>query len=171
MGAPIYTDEPGSKDRFFSHLVESYQLPLRRMCCVWLRDRDLAEDAVQETFFKAWRAAPAFRGECSEKTWLMRIAVNVCRDIRRSRWHRHVDIVIPIEHLPQAAVPFQERDDTLIRALCALPRKQREAVLLYFYQDMTLVEIAKALGISPSAVSRRLDGAKKALRRYLKEDE
>ena len=78
-------------DDFFSHLVESYQLPLRRMCCVWLRDRDLAEDAVQETFFKAWKGAPSFRGECSEKTWLMRIAVNVCRDMRRSAWHRHVE--------------------------------------------------------------------------------
>ena len=158
-------------DDFFSHLVESYQLPLRRMCCVWLRDRDLAEDAVQETFFKAWKGAPSFRGECSEKTWLMRIAVNVCRDMRRSAWHRHVDGRTPIDHLPEAAVPFQERDDTMIRALCRLPEKQREAVLLYFYQDMSLQEIGDALGRSPSAISRRIEGAKKALRRHLKGEE
>lgn len=131
------------------------------------RMRPWPEDAVQETFVKAWRAALSFRGECSEKTWLMRIAVHVCWDMRRSWWFRHVDRSVRLEHLPEPAVPFEERDDTLVRAVCALPAQQREAVLLYYYQDMTLTEIAQVLEVAPSTVKRRLDSAHKALQRKL----
>ena len=71
-------DNIESPDALIARLVQEYQVPLRRMCCIWLKDAARAEDAVQETFVKAWRAALSFRGECSEKTWLMRIAVHVC---------------------------------------------------------------------------------------------
>ena len=59
-------------------LMATYKNDLMRMCCVWLMDASLAEDAVQETFIKAYRAMANFRGDCSEKTWLMHIAVNTC---------------------------------------------------------------------------------------------
>ena len=121
-------DNIESPDALIARLVQEYQVPLRRMCCIWLKDAALAEDAVQETFVKAWRAALSFRGECSEKTWLMRIAVHVCWDMRRSWWFRHMDRSVRLEHLPEPAVPFEERDDTLVRAVCALPAQQREAV-------------------------------------------
>ena len=56
------------------------------MCYAMLRDAEQAKDAVQETFVKAYRAMDDWRGACSEKTWLTRIAVNTCRDMRRSAW-------------------------------------------------------------------------------------
>ena len=60
------------------------------MCCVYLRDASMAEDAVQETFLKAYRALDSFKGDSSEKTWLYSIAMNVCRDMRRLAWyHAH----------------------------------------------------------------------------------
>lgn len=163
-----HADDEKSPDEFFSHLVNTYQTSLRRMCCVWLKDVTLAEDAVQETFLKAWRAAGSFRGECSEKTWLMRIAVNVCGDMKRTWWFRHVDRSVEIENLPEPSVPFEEKDETLVQTICALPARQREVVLLYFYQDMNLTEISEVLHIAPSTVSRRLDAAKKVLRQLLK---
>ena len=72
-------------------LMNAYGTQLKRLCCLYLRDAALAEDAVQETFLKAWRAMGKFRGECSEKTWLTRIAVNVCRDMQRTAWFRRLD--------------------------------------------------------------------------------
>ena len=140
----------------FSRLVELYQTPLRRMCCIWLRDASLAEDAVQEAFLRAYRALPSFRNECSEKTWLFRIAVNVCRNLKRSRWFRFVDRSVEIERLPEASVPFTPEDDALLQAVTLLPLRQREAILLYYYQNMTMTEIAHALNTTPSTVSRRL---------------
>ena len=162
-------DNIESPDALIARLVQEYQVPLRRMCCIWLKDAALAEDAVQETFVKAWRAALSFRGECSEKTWLMRIAVHVCWDMRRSWWFRHVDRSVRLEHLPEPAVPFEERDDTLVRAVCALPTQQREAVLLYYYQDMTAAETAAALGIREDAVYQRLRRARQQLKKELEE--
>ena len=71
-----------SREQELARLVDAYQSSLRRMCCAILRDRTLAEDAVQETFLKAYKALDTFRKESSEKTWLMRIAINTCRDFR-----------------------------------------------------------------------------------------
>lgn len=157
----------------FSHaqtlncFAEQYQAELLRMCCLYLRDAELAKDAVQETYLKAYRALDGFRGECAEKTWLMRIAINTCRDMRRSAWLRHIDRRVTPDMLPTAFHPFEEADEELLLAVMALPVKLRETVLLYFYQDMCVKEIAESLGLSSSAVSARLDRAKKKLRNAL----
>ena len=82
---------PIGREAALDRLVAEHQTALVRMCCLCLGDASLAEDAAQETFLKAYRALDGFRGECDEKTWLMRIAINTCRDMRRSRWTRHVD--------------------------------------------------------------------------------
>lgn len=113
-------DSMETQEETVERLVKTYQLPLKRMCCVWLRDAALAEDAVQETFLKACAGLPDFRGACSEKTWLTKIALHVCRDLRRGRWFRHVDRGVEIENLPQASVPAEEGDDSLFQAVCSL---------------------------------------------------
>ena len=97
-------------------------------------------DAVQETFLKAYRSLDSFQGACSEKTWLTRIAVNVCRNLLRAGWFRHVDRRVTLDELPEPIAPFTELDDTVFRTISELPRTQREVVLLYFYQDMTMRE-------------------------------
>ncbi|MFR5788348.1 MAG: RNA polymerase sigma factor [Christensenellales bacterium] len=62
-------------------LIDAYGDELLRLCLLYLGDRQLAEDAFQETMVKAWRALPDFRGESGAKTWLFHIAVNTCRDM------------------------------------------------------------------------------------------
>lgn len=161
---------PSSQEEKIIDLINAYQIPLKRMCCVWLKDAALAEDAVQETFLKAYAALSDFRGDCSEKTWLMRIAVNVCRNLRRGWWFNHVDRSVEIEQLPVAAVPFEEKDDSLMDMISALPRHLREITLLYYYQDMNMSEISEALNLSVSAVSRRLEKARKQLRAQLEKE-
>ena len=65
-------------------LMRRYGDALVRMCCLYLNDASLAQDAAQDTFIKAWRNLGQFRGECDERTWLMRIAINTCRDYHRT---------------------------------------------------------------------------------------
>ena len=73
-------------DRWLEQAVKTHGDNLLRLCFLYLRDRQMAEDAVQETFLRAWRAYGRFRGDSSEKTWLTRIAVNVCKSaLRRER--------------------------------------------------------------------------------------
>ena len=160
-------DPDSRRDQVIERLITEYQTPLLRLCYIQLRDRALAEDAVQETFMKAYRGFDSFRGESSEKTWLCRIAVNVCRDFERGSWFRHTARRVTPDMLPEAAEPPAERDIDLTLAIMALPRKLREAVILYYYQDMGTGEIADALGIAQSSVSNRLKRGREKLRKAL----
>ena len=135
---------------------------------MYLRDQEQAEDAVQETFLKAYRYFGAFRGESAEKTWLMKIAINTCRDMRKTSWFLHMDRRVTPEMLPEASVPFEEIEEGLIVEVMNLPLRLREVVLLYYYyQNMDTNEIAQTLGITHSSVSGRLQRARKKLREIL----
>ena len=162
--APV--EEESAEERLTA-LVEAHQETLLKICYVYLRDREAARDAVQETFLKAYRAMHGFRGACSEKTWLIRIAVNECRSMRRSAWHRRVDRRVTPEELPVAADARDEAAADVMAAVLSLPRRYREAVTLYYWQDMTVQEIAAALGVAQSTVSVRLRQAREKLRAAL----
>lgn len=164
-------DNAQSRERAFTQMVENYQTALKRMCCLYLRDKDLAEDAVQETFIKAWRSMDFFRGDSSEKTWLMKIAINTCRDINRSAYLRFVEKRFTPDDLPEHAAPTEEKDEELVQAILHLPLRLREVILLYYYQGMNTQEAAQALGIRQSSVSGRLKRAREKLRIDLKERE
>ena len=152
----------------FAELAEAYQDDLLRVCFLYLQDQGMAEDAVQATFLKAYRALPQYREECSPKTWLTRIAVNTCRDMRRTAWFRYVRR----NEMPEWAVSHgpdvSEESIAVSVEIARLPAKLKETVLLYYYQDMTVNEIAEALGISQSSVSGRLIRAREKLRAALK---
>jgi len=160
---------PDTEQRI-SRMMNDWQLPLLRTCCLLLGDADQARDAVQETFLKAWQGLPGFRGECSEKTWLTRIAVNVCRDMRRGSWYRLIDRRVDPDRLPEPVCEAWEKDRELLAEVLALPRRQREAILLYYYHGMTVTEVAEALRISQPSVTRRIKSAKAKLKKLLEED-
>ena len=161
-------DQDDSLENRLIYLMQKYEKDLLRMCCVYLQDRSLAEDAVQETFIKAYKALPAFRGDCSEKTWLMRIAINTCKNMRRTAWFRFAEHRISLEALPMPAPFTKPVSISVTQEVMCLPRKYQEAVLLYYYQGMKISEIAQALGISSSAVSKRLKRARAKLHHALK---
>lgn len=162
-------DSREDRDAWLEGAMEQYEESLLRMCFACLDDAALAEDAVQETFLKAYRALNRFRGDAEEKTWLLRIAINTCRDLRRSAWFRHVDRKVTLDGLgePASAQEWSEWDDTLTRAVMGLKPKYREAVLLCCYQGLTGQEAASVLKISRSAVMNRLRQAKAILRKEL----
>jgi len=149
------------------YLIDTYQHMLMRLCYLYLHDVHLAEDAVQETFIKASRALADFRGESSEKTWLTRIAIRTCYDIRRNSWFRYINRRVTPEMLPETVEPSSEQDQTLTVAVMNLPRKLKETIILYYYQDMTTVEIAEMLGITQPTVSYRLKQGREKLRAQL----
>lgn len=140
---------------------------LLRLCAMNLRDASLAQDAVQDTFLKAFRQFHRFRGDADALTWLTAIAINVCRDYRRTAWFRHVDR--RMEDLPEQAASFPFPDNTVITEVSKLPDKYREVILLRYYQDMKQKDIAATLGISDRAVRQRLNKANTMLREQLKE--
>ena len=149
--------------------VRTYGDAVLRICFVYLADASQAEDAMQDTFLRAWHAMSRFEGRngCSEKTWLMRIAMNVCRDYRRSRWFRHMDLSRALDELPAHLTAIFPEDRLLMLDILRLPTKYKQVILLYYYQDMTLEEIAQTLQTSRSTVHHRLKKAEALLKTTL----
>lgn len=152
-------------------LIERYGHDILRLCAVYLGDGQLAQDAFQETFVKAWKALDTFRGDSSEKTWLSRIAVNTCRDLLRSGWLRMLRRSKPMEDIMELASPAASPEVLAVReATLALPGRYREVIVLYYYQGMQIREIATALTLPENTVSTRLRRARGLLKGLLREE-
>ncbi|MDD6050034.1 MAG: RNA polymerase sigma factor [Clostridiales bacterium] len=150
-----------SRDEVLSEWLSAYGDLINRTCCLLLCDRTLAEDATQETFIRAWKSMALFKGNASPKTWLTRIAINCCHNVRRTAWFRLRDRSVAPDDLP---LPAPDEDRTLFLTVQQLPEKYRQVIILKYYQGMKLEEAAEVLGISRSAVHQRLQKALKLLR-------
>ena len=160
-------DTAPNRGERFECLVNRHQESILHMCYLYLRDKTLAEDAVQETFLKVYRTMDTFRGECSEKTWIVRIAMHTCYDINHAGWFRFMNRNVTPEMLPERASTSQDRDEELANAVMRLPRKLREVILLHYYQGLKVNEIADALNISHSSVSGRMKRGREKLKKML----
>lgn len=147
-------------DEEMNRLMDTYSGMLLGVCTILLSDWSLAQDVVQETFLRAWKRREDHQG--SEKAWLMRVAVNLCHDVHRSRWFRHHDRRITPEELPISAPPAF--DSEIVQLVRQLPLAEKEVVVLHFWNGQSAEEIAAMTGASRSAVYRRLEKAKKHLK-------
>ncbi len=149
--------------------ISKYGNSLLRLCFLYLKDIHLAEDALQETFLKAYRGYGGFNGACAEKTWITRIAINVCKDFLRKSWFKHKNTEDELSDIPYEAGFENSHDrDELIVQIMKLPRKYREVILLYYYHDFKVSEITQILGIPRGTVSSRLNRGRDQLKENLK---
>lgn len=156
------------REQTLERLMDAHGDEVKRLCAMQLGDQHQAEDAAQDTFVKAWRALESFRGDSGERTWLMRIAINTCRDYQRTGWFRHRKSNVAMEDAPEQT---QETDWTageVTGAMRALPGRLRTAAFLRYYQGMTISETAHAMAVSESTVKRLMQRANALLRRQLK---
>ena len=166
-----HAEVPGAvRAKRLEEWVDAYGDAVLRVCFLYLGDRHLAQDTRQDTFLKAWKAMARFEknGPGHEKAYLMRIAVNTCKDYRRLAWARHTDARTALEDLPPRLTARQEQDRALTMDVMRLPDKLEQVVLLHYYQNLTIQETAQALGIPKSTAYKRLVRAEETLRRALK---
>ena len=152
-------------------LMEQYGDAILRMCYIYLKDYQLAEDAAQETFIKAMRFYDSFAQQSSEKTWLSKIAINSCKNIMRTRWFKSRPA--PLEELRGHAQPDEihqllERD-SVSGAIARLSTTDKEVILLYYYQELSVKQIAEILGKNENTVTQRLHRARNRLKCVLAE--
>ena len=154
------------REQRLNRWIETYSDSILRTCFLYLSDRGQAEDAVQDTWIKAWKHMDEYEKNniANEKAWLLRIAVNTCKDYRRSAWFRHVDRSKALDELPPQLAAVEPEDRSLTLTVMELPDRYKQVILLYFFQGLTMQETADALGASQATVSRRLDKAKELLR-------
>lgn len=159
-------NKSGMEEADLTQLLEDYGDAILRLCYLYLGDIHLAQDAVQDTFIRVYQNYGEFRKESSVKTWIVRIAVNVCKNYRRTAWFR----------LGRSRTAFEEediwyedkiKDDTLIQEVMSLSSKYKEVILLYYYQELKMTEIAAALNIPLSTVAIRLKRGREKLKQRL----
>lgn len=147
----------------FAALIEPLLNPAYRLAAVMLADRSAAEDAVQEASIKAWRKLRQLRGDVgSLRSWFLSIVANECRMARRQRWWSVVRLADP--QVPASSDPTQETSSDLQRALLKLSPEERLPLVLHFYLDLPLDEVARTLGLSPAAAKSRIYRAARRLR-------
>ena len=152
---------PGSIcEEELNRLVDAYSGILLGLCRLTLGDTAMAQDIVQETFLKAWQKG-GFRKE-TEKAWLIRVAMNLCHDYHRSRWWKHIDHKASTDEIVITEPDPADRE--ILSMVKDLPFRERQVVILYFWNRMTLDDIAQALGVSQATVFRSLEKAKKLLK-------
>ena len=133
-----------------------------------VKDYHLAEDAAQETFIKAMNSYDMFHSLSSEKTWLTRIAINCCKNIMRTNWFRTsrnqlIDDISTQEDFTQSLI---ERD-SVSSAIMSLDKNDREVIILYYYQELTMKEISHIIGRSENTTIQRVNRARKKLKKIL----
>ena len=141
--------------------IAEYSGAVLKLCFVYLADAEMAKDAMQDTFVKVWRKMEQFqnRHDLSDKAWIMKIALNTCRDYKRTAWFRHIDMRTSIEELPEPVAPTPEVSRELFIDIMNLPAKYKQVILLHHFQNLNQSETAQALGISRTSVSKRLKKA------------
>ena len=169
----------GARDPLAVRALVASKLPrLVALASRMLGDRAEAEDVAQEAFVRIWKQAPHWRtGEAKFDTWLHRVALNLCYDRLRGRREEIVEDPHQVaEPAPDpAGTPDQHleartRDERVRVALAALPVRQREALVLTYYQELSNLEAAGLMGISVDALESLLARARRTLRAQLAGD-
>jgi RNA polymerase sigma-70 factor, ECF subfamily len=158
-------------------LLRGLQDPWYRFCLGLLRDADLAADAVQETGLRFLKQVGGFRGDSQLRTWSLGIALNVVREMKRRR-SRHLtgigdDQRELAESVDDTAPPvgsgteFGESREALRATLADLPDRQREAVVLRFFEDLSVEETARLMGCAAGTVKATVHQALRSLKKKL----
>ncbi len=175
MGQPVQREvvkaAQGGDHEAFEVLASAAGDRLYAIACLILRDRQRAEDAVQEALVHAWRELPGLRDADRFDAWLHRLVVNACADQGRHarRWATEVRMIRSEPTTEDDANSLADRDQ-LERGFRRLKPEQRTIVVLHFYVGLRVPEIAETLGIPAGTVKSRLHYATAALRAALEAD-
>lgn len=149
-------------------LYEKYATDILRFAYFYLGDRQRAEDVCQNVFVRFLTRKPVLESG-HEKAWLLKVAMNLCRDLWRSSWMKRVVLGHPRFELFPAPDQIDQlaEKQSLMEAVNALPASFREVVLLHYYQGLGIDEIAEAMSLPEGTVSSRLSRARKKIEEAL----
>lgn len=135
-----------------------------RLAYSYMKNREDAQDVAQEAFLRLYRSEKYFPTENDAKAWLMRVTVNLCKDMLKSGWYKgreELDENIPCE---------TREEEALLDVVQRLEPKYAVAIHLFYYEGYSVKEIAKICRVTPTAVTTRLSRARKQLKELLTEE-
>lgn len=154
--------------QWFDALYTRYATDVIRVSYFYLGDRGKAEDVCHDAFLSLFTTRPTL-SPGSEKAWLLKVALNRCRDIWRSAWVRRVISGSPVFEMipgPDTIGQHLEKQE-ILAAVNGLPPEFREIIILHYYQGYGIGEISQITGIPEGTVSSRLSRGRKRLEKVL----
>jgi RNA polymerase sigma-70 factor (ECF subfamily) len=148
-------------------LIEQYQKSLYAAAFNICKIAEDANDVVQDTFIQYYISSKQFKDEEHLKAWLLRVAINRAKDVTRSFWRRNK---IPLEEYTEQISFETSQDSDLFEAVMKLSEKYRVVLHLYYYEDMSVKEIAKILRVSEAGIKMRLSRGRSLLKDIFKEE-
>ena len=154
---------------YFEEIYEKYATDVLRVSYFYLGDRQKAEDVCQDVFVRLITNAPVLQ-EGREKAWLLKVALNRCRDLWRGAWVKRVILGSPAFELIPAPDEIDKLADQqeIMGAIHQLPASFREVILLHYYQGYGITEIAEMMDLPEGTISSRLSRGRKKLESILK---
>ncbi|AJG98476.1 MULTISPECIES: RNA polymerase sigma factor [Clostridium] len=157
-------DELDNNKSYIHYLIETYSDMLIRISYSYMKNLSDAEDITQEVFIKLLEKRPDFKNKTHEKSWLIRVAINLSKDKLKSSYFKNTT------SLEDDFVDTTQEDTDVIQAVLSLPLKYRSIVFLYYYENYSISEISNILNIKESTVGSQLSRGRKLLKSILKED-
>lgn len=150
----------------FTRAAEQYLDMVYRIALNWFRGSADAEDAAQEAMLRLWRADVAFTDDRHLRYWLVRVTLNVCKDLSRNPWR---GCAVSLETVQEPVFSDPAKGE-LFREVMALPAKYRLPLYLYYYEGYSVAEVGELLRMNPSTVQTRLARARAKLKTLLLEE-
>lgn len=149
--------------------VRLYSGMILRVCFTYSLGRADAQDVCQNIFLKLLQLDRKFDNEGETRAFILRMAINECKDILKSGWRRRS---VPLDELIEREIPFLPAEDSgVLTAVQRLPVKYREVIYLYYYEGYNVEEIAAMVGAKPAAIRQRLARARAKLKQELEGSE
>ena len=157
-------------EREVNRAIERYSDMVRRICLIHLQNSADTEDIFQTVFLKYVLRSMPFENEEHEKAWLIRTAINYCKDVQKSFWKRKRNAYDAAAEQMLQSVQTPSEDREVLRAIWRLPPAHAELLYLHYYEGYSIEEIAVIMHKNASTLRSRLSRAKELLRKELGKD-
>lgn len=159
MELKLVENELPSKDDYISELVHKYSDMVLRIALTYLKNTADAQDVCQDVYIKIFKQSKIFNDSEHEKSWIIRVTINTCKDAMRSRWRKR------FSPLNEAFLLIKDEENKdVVSLVFELPKKYRIAIYLYYFENYSTSEIANLLDKKENTVRTQLKRARELLK-------
>jgi len=164
------------KEDLIDEIMNKYGQEVLQLMYSYVNNKEVAEDLTQDIFVKCYKSLHTYKGNSNLKTWLWRIAINHCKDYLKSWYNKKVIVTeddftymeSQKESVEQIVIQSAE-DSRLASAVMNLPIKYREVIYLFYYEELSIKEIAIVIDVKENTIKTRMKKAKELLKKGLEE--
>ncbi len=152
------------EDEDITKIIQSQSDTVYKLAYTYMKNKYDADDIYQDVFLRFCKRKPHFENEEHKKAWFIRTTINCCKSLYKSNWFKRT---VTMEEIETPEIPEHPKEDTLLNAILKLPKKYREVIHLFYYEECSVKEIAVILKRSETLVTTQLNRGRSILKKML----